>query len=175
MGEGCAYDVCEPHQDLYSPVLGYAMEGGHRGWRWANVPIPEPHVAGLLLGLVLHRLTPWSACVNRRYSAFAGLVVIGGSVLTVVWSVWTLGRMDAETPAELVTVGPYARSRNPMYVAWTGLYTGVALLVNSMWLLLLLPAVLVGTHVVVREEERSLEGAFGDEYRSYRRTVRRYV
>ena len=40
---------------------------------------------------------------------------------------------------------------------------------------LLLPGVLLATHVVVVREERSLEARFGAAYRSYRSSVRRYL
>jgi protein-S-isoprenylcysteine O-methyltransferase Ste14 len=62
-----------------------------------------------------------------------------------------------------------------MYVAWTLGYVGVALVAGTAWSLLLLPAVLAVTQMVVLGEERSLERRFGDSYRSYRASVRRYL
>ena len=62
-----------------------------------------------------------------------------------------------------------------MYVAWMFLYAGVTLLSNAAWVLVLLPAVAVANHVVVRREERELERTFGDEYHQYRRDVPRYL
>ena len=62
-----------------------------------------------------------------------------------------------------------------MYVAWTLGYVGVTLVAGTAWALLLLPLVLVVTHVVVLREERSLERRFGDAYRSYKTSVRRYL
>lgn len=129
----------------------------------------------LLVGLALHRVAPRRTVGTRRATAVGGLGLLGGSALLVGWSVWTMGRVNVDAPTQLVTDGPYAHSRNPMYVGWTIAYAGVILLVNSLWLLVVFPAVLVATHLVVRGEERSLERAFGDEYRAYRRTVRRYL
>jgi protein-S-isoprenylcysteine O-methyltransferase Ste14 len=62
-----------------------------------------------------------------------------------------------------------------MYVAWTLGYVGVAFVAGTAWPLLLLPAVLAVTQTVVLWEERSLERRFGDSYRSYRASVRRYL
>ena len=62
-----------------------------------------------------------------------------------------------------------------MYVAWTLGYVGVTLIASTAWPLLLLPLVLVVTHVVVLREERSVERRFGDAYRSYKTSVRRYL
>jgi protein-S-isoprenylcysteine O-methyltransferase Ste14 len=83
--------------------------------------------------------------------------------------------LDLERPNRLVDSGPYVFSRNPMYVAWTLGYVGVALVAGTAWPLLLLPVVLVVTQVVVRREERSLERQFGDAYRTYKASVRRYL
>lgn len=152
------------------------MTGESRaGWRWSNVPVPEPHVAGLLVGTVLHLLRPVRAFEDRRLARPAGRGLIGIGLLTVGWAVRTAGAVDVEGPAELVTAGPYAFSRNPMYVGWTALYLGVALVVNSVWLFAVLPGVAGACHWIVRREERSLEREFGAAYRAYRRDVRRYL
>ena len=86
------------------------------------------------------------------------------------WAVRAAAGVDLQRPRQLVLHGPYAFSRNPMYVA----YAGIALVANATWPLLLLPGVLP-THVVVVREERFLEGRFGAAYRSYKTSVRRYL
>jgi protein-S-isoprenylcysteine O-methyltransferase Ste14 len=80
-----------------------------------------------------------------------------------------------ERPDQLVVGGPYAFSRNPMYVAPTLVYVGIALAANAAWPPLLLPAVLPVTHVVVVREERCLEPQFGPAYRRHKTSVRRYL
>jgi protein-S-isoprenylcysteine O-methyltransferase Ste14 len=62
-----------------------------------------------------------------------------------------------------------------MYVASALVYVGIALVTGVVWLLALLPGVLVATQVVVVREERVLDGRFGAAYRSYRRSVRRWL
>ena len=76
----------------------------------------------------------------------------------------------------IVTDGPFRFSRNPMYLATTGLYLGTTLLVNTPWPLVLLPPMLLILHWgVVRREERYLEAKFGEPYRAYKSRVRRWV
>jgi protein-S-isoprenylcysteine O-methyltransferase Ste14 len=76
----------------------------------------------------------------------------------------------------LVVTGPYRFSRNPMYVGATLFYIGISFWVNSLWPLLLLPVVLViMSRGVIAREEAYLERLFGDEYRSYRSRVRRWL
>jgi protein-S-isoprenylcysteine O-methyltransferase Ste14 len=143
--------------------------------RWSNVPIPEGHVAALALGLGLHWLWPRRLFRSVWPARILGwpLLLLSGS--GIAWAVSAARDTDLSRPSELVIAGPYRFSRNPMYVAWTVLYVACAMLVNTRWPLLLLPALLTHLHhVAVLREERMLEDAHGDEYRRYRRRVRRY-
>jgi protein-S-isoprenylcysteine O-methyltransferase Ste14 len=76
----------------------------------------------------------------------------------------------------LVVFGPYRFSRNPDCIGQALICTGIALVMNSMWVLLaLFPALLLVRYAVIAREERYLESLFGEEYASYRRRVRRWL
>jgi protein-S-isoprenylcysteine O-methyltransferase Ste14 len=77
-------------------------------------------------------------------------------------------------PDRLIRGGPYAFTRNPMYLVWTLGYGGIALAADAAWPLLL-PGVLLATDVVVVREESALDRRFGVAYRSYAASVRRYL
>lgn len=141
---------------------------------WANVPVPEPHVVGLLVGLALHRIRPWRLTEHRRAARAAGWTPTATGLALVGWALRAVGSADVRTPTALVDTGPYAFGRNPMYVGWTLLYGGVGLLLDSAWVALSAIPVLAATHAVVRQEERGLERTF-DDYRDYRRDVPRYL
>lgn len=79
------------------------------------------------------------------------------------------------SPALLMTGGPYAFSRHPMYIGELALWLGIAVLFGS-------PTVLAGFAVlfaVLRRlavrEEVGLEAAFGDPYRRYKASVPRWI
>ena len=74
-----------------------------------------------------------------------------------------------------MTSGPYAASRNPMYLGWAMLQLGAGLVRGSRWMIAAVPAAAALVHRDVRGEERTLEDAFGDEFRRYRATVPRYL
>jgi protein-S-isoprenylcysteine O-methyltransferase Ste14 len=146
-----------------------------RAWRWGNIPIPEAHLVGLGTGILLQVVTPsrlpWPAWIGHG----CGWPLILAGLWLGAWAVRAAASIDLERPDQLVDNGPYAFSRNPMYVAWTLGYVGITLVAGTAGPLLLLPAVLVVTQVVVLREERSLERRFGDAYRSYKASVRRYL
>ena len=144
-------------------------------WRWANVPLPEAHLVGLGAGLLVQRIAPWTLSRPSWVGQIVGWASVLTGLLLVAWAVRTAADVDLERPNQLVRGGPYAFSRNPMYVAWTLAYVGIALVADAAWPLLLLPVVLAVTHIVIVREERSLERRFGAAYRSYKRSVRRYL
>ena len=63
-----------------------------------------------------------------------------------------------------------------MYVSLVLLYTGVALIFDTAWPLILLPGVVLALHVlVIAREEALLARVFGEAYVTYRREVRRWL
>ena len=76
----------------------------------------------------------------------------------------------------LVCIGPYRYSRNPIYLAFFALHLGLAICVNSLWLVAaLIVTVAIIAVVVVPREERYLTGRFGAEYLEYKASVRRWL
>ena len=76
----------------------------------------------------------------------------------------------------LVTEGVYRFTRNPIYLAMALGYLGVALVADSVVALILLPPTLALLQVgVIAREERYLAGKFGDDYRRYMASVRRWL
>jgi protein-S-isoprenylcysteine O-methyltransferase Ste14 len=146
-----------------------------RTWRWANIPLPEPHLGAIAAGVAIGFFVPWRLFPAPWLGHVLGWPLIVGGVSLAAWAVGVAGGEDLERPASLVVRGPYAFSRNPMYLAWHLLYGAVALVANSAWLLALFPLVLLLTHLMIRREERQLDVRLGDVYGEYRDRVRRYL
>jgi protein-S-isoprenylcysteine O-methyltransferase Ste14 len=76
----------------------------------------------------------------------------------------------------LITHGPFAYSRNPMFLAGTFIWLGWAIFYGSVVFLVL---TVVGWTLVndlkVPQEERGLEDRFGEAYRAYRKRVPRWI
>jgi protein-S-isoprenylcysteine O-methyltransferase Ste14 len=148
---------------------------GRVAWRWRNVPIPEPLAIPLIAGMLFHAVAPISLLSGSWLRHGVGWPLLGAAVLLGGWAVRTVGQTDISNAPQLVTSGPYAHGRHPMYLAWIVGYLGITLMVNSLWPLMTLPPGLVATHLVVRSEERDLEKRFGEEFTAYAANVRRYL
>jgi protein-S-isoprenylcysteine O-methyltransferase Ste14 len=76
----------------------------------------------------------------------------------------------------VVASGVYRHTRNPMYVGMTLVYLALALAFDSgVALLLAAPLLALVRWGVIAREERYMEAKFGDDYRRYRASVRRWL
>jgi protein-S-isoprenylcysteine O-methyltransferase Ste14 len=107
--------------------------------------------------------------------SLAGGVLVGGGATIALAATAAAERTDLADPSGLVTGGPFAVSRNPMYEAWTAIYLGAALTMHSAWPVALLPGLLALVHDAVGREEQELRDRFGAAYDAYARRVPRYL
>jgi protein-S-isoprenylcysteine O-methyltransferase Ste14 len=134
----------------------------------------------LVLGLMLDRIRQVSL-LPRGVARGLGWSLMGGGAVLNAWFLKTIRktnvplRTDKPVP-RLTTEGPFRYSRNPSYLALAMIYAGIASLRNSLWAMLLLPAVVMAMErEVIGREERYLERTFGEEYLDYKAKVRRWV
>ena len=141
---------------------------------------PLMYGTALGLGLCIHFVFPVQFLPQQGRLWFGALLPLL-AVPIVVSAVRALARakttVDVRKPtAAIVTDGAFRCSRNPMYVSLTLLYLGIASLINSLWVLLLVvPLLVVVERGVVEPEERYLERKFGQEYLRYKEQVRRWI
>ncbi len=161
----------------HSTMIGDLLGTGKipSSWRWNNVPLPEPHIAGILASGVLHLTRPWRLPGTKWLYSGAGWTLVSTGIVILASAVRAASDTNLERPSTLISSGPYAISRNPMYMGWTLLYLGVALITRNAWMVASLPVVAGLIHRDVLREEHTLERAFGEEYVRYRKLVRRYL
>lgn len=147
----------------------------------AGVVAPPPLVYALPLagGLLLHHFFP-RPCLPSTWAHALGpvLTLLGFIGLPAVLAFRRAGTnvLPWRPTKALVVTGPYRFTRNPMYLGFTLLYLGITLWVNTLWPLVALPVVLlVMNRGVIAREEAYLERRFGEPYRAYRASVRRWL
>ncbi|MGH3459814.1 methyltransferase family protein [Aeromicrobium sp.] len=144
------------------------------------VPPPLYFLMAFLVGWWLHALTD-DRLGGRPATIWIGAVLLTAGVVLDVWATLTFKRarttfIPYRRASSLVTGGPYKLSRNPMYVGMALDVVGGALLIDSWWpLVLLVPAIVLVTVLVIKPEERLMADVFGSEYTAYRERVRRWL
>lgn len=143
---------------------------------WPPVSVGAPLAIGLLVSVLLR--DPLARSTMTTVLGWLLVAVFGG------WNGWallTIGRhrtalLPGGATTTLIGSGPFARSRNPLYVGLLVLSAGLALLAGSLWALAALPiewALLRWGAVLA--EERYLAAKFGTEYADYCGRVRRWL
>ena len=137
----------------------------------------------LVAFLVLYAINPpWLGLLSvplPDWLRWTGVVMGVISIAFHGWCEAALGKewsphLRTREQHRLATTGPYARIRHPIYVALTGLLTGLAL-VTANWLLIARLAI----HIVILayripREEQMMTDEFGAEYESYMERTSRF-
>lgn len=133
--------------------------------------------AGVLLELAI----PWRLPLPFLQLLIGGLALALGGFWFMMWGhtrFQNLGvNVKTNLPAQsLVLQGAYRYSRNPMYVGFLVIQTGIGLAARSGWLLLaVLPLAEYLRFYVIPREEAYLRRRFGEEYIQYCKKVRRWL
>jgi len=141
---------------------------------------PLVYLFSIALGTLLHLVTP-VRFFPRTLAMPLGASLVVAAVALISYSLAKFRAAGTPAPAykpttAIVRTGPYRFSRNPIYLALSLLQLGIAIWVNSVWLLVTLAAAIVLIHcAVIRKEEQYLERKFGAEYSEYKASVRRWL
>jgi protein-S-isoprenylcysteine O-methyltransferase Ste14 len=150
-------------------------EVANLGW----VRPPLVYSSSIMAGALLTWLWPLPFALPAAVPI--GSTMVFASILLFLFSVRALRAAGTPVPGNqpttnIVRTGPYRFSRNPVYLSFFVVQLGIALWISSIWMVatLILAAALV-SRVVVPREERYLESRFGQQYSSYRDSVRRWL
>jgi protein-S-isoprenylcysteine O-methyltransferase Ste14 len=145
------------------------------------VPHVPPPLIGLSAALAQHRLASGRPPgpvrkVGAAVAAMGSAWMLVGSLDRFRRTGTTVNPLDPARASTLVTSGPNAVTRNPMYVGMAGVLTAHAL-IRGGWRTLVPVAAFVAVidRVQIRPEEAALRDLFGEEYDTYRRRVRRWL
>jgi len=141
---------------------------------------PLLFLVALMLMLALRYVWPL-AIGGRPLTMVLGIVLAALAIAIIAWGRTTIPRggtnIDPTKPTlAIITGGPFGFSRNPLYVGLMGLLLGIGLIFDTWWgVVALVPVFLILHSGVVLREEAYLERKFGEPYRTYKTSVRRYL
>jgi len=120
-------------------------------------------------GFVLAVVYLWLATPDPRSLIIGAVLIVVGLVIRGVAS----GHLSKNE--QLATSGPYAYTRNPLYLGSVVIAAGFAIAARSLWIALILIAVFVAIYLpVIRSEENYLAERF-PAFADYTRRVPKFV
>lgn len=123
---------------------------------------------------------PLSAALDGDwFDVFGHLLVVIGACAAILsqrymGASWRIGAAEGEL-GPIVDSGPFAISRNPVFVGQALLFVGLFVVLPSIIQAGLTLALLVAIALQVRIEERVLAVTLGEPYRDYQQRVRRWI
>ena len=130
----------------------------------------------LIAFLVLYAINPpWLEVLLVPFPdwpRWTGVALGGVSFVLYGWSQATLGKawsphLQMRQEHRLVTTGPYARIRHPIYLALIGFLSGIALVTANWFFIALLVVSIVVLALRIPKEEQMMSEDFGEEYKAY--------
>ncbi len=147
-----------------------------------RIPPPLTGIVGVAAGVALHAAWPLEVNGLSTPVRIALGVAIGLAGTWTLWLSYTHFQRTGQDPKpwkptpELVCQGIYRRTRNPMYLSLALIAIGIGVTSGVWWIAITTLPVLVTIHfTAVLPEEAYLERKFGDAYRHYKTSVRRWI
>lgn len=134
----------------------------------------------IVVAIVLHLVLPIGRFIPTPFNLLGILFVLLG-IGMLLWSSNRFSKADTtiipfEESSKLVQSGLFGYSRNPIYLGMATLLTGVAVVLGSVLPFVLVPLFMwLIQHNFIVHEEAMLEETFGEEYRQYKKKVRRWL
>ena len=145
-----------------------------------NIGVLIVGLAFASLGAAVDSIFSFSA-IAAPFVRPAAFLLLALGFLTRVWATahfyaHHMRVISLEPQQTLITSGPFRFSRNPLYLGGNVFtFFGAALLLGSPTALVATAAHLPLMDLFIRREERQLEHEFGEEWRSYKKRVHRWL
>lgn len=112
---------------------------------------------------------------------YLGIVAIATGIGMILFCAYLFRQKDTtikpfQESGYLAREGIFNYSRNPIYLGMIIVLSGLWIIEGSLTPVLIIPVFTWLIHeLFIKEEERMLEAKFGEEYREYKATVRRWI
>jgi protein-S-isoprenylcysteine O-methyltransferase Ste14 len=145
---------------------------------WGYVVVRIIGSLALITFLVLYAINPtWLGVLSvpfPNWLRWVGVALGCASFGLYSWAQATLGKewsphLQMREEHHLVTTGPYARMRHPIYTAYMVFMTSIALVTANWFFVALFVVSVIVLALRIPKEEQMLTEVFGEEYKAYMR------
>jgi protein-S-isoprenylcysteine O-methyltransferase Ste14 len=156
------------------------IDAAHKSrWEISEVVFGIPFLVSIAMQWVAPLSLPQGILRLALVPAGTAFIIVG--IGFVVWARREFAHYNqsmepGHSISKVVNTGVFSISRNPFYLGIISTLSGIALVLNILWILaLLIPATILCHYVLIVPEERYLQNKFGKEYLMYAVSVRRWV
>jgi protein-S-isoprenylcysteine O-methyltransferase Ste14 len=131
--------------------------------------------------LIIWSLDSFVFDIFKEYTLFASMALrLGLFLFTLLIALYLIKTshgavISAKDSKSLVTTGPYAYVRHPMYLGPLLIYLSLIFLTMSLISFIQLIVIFFFYNILVTDEEKDLERILGQEYVNYRKRVARWI
>ncbi len=137
------------------------------------------YFVGLVAGLLLNIIFPLNIMPQSIGESF-GLFFLFSAPILIVWAQKTSMKFSSEKKQGSMAInflrGPYAFTRSPTHVGLAFLLMGFGFLVNSVFIIIFsIISFFITRLVFIKKEEYFLAQKYGEEYESYKKSVKNWI
>jgi protein-S-isoprenylcysteine O-methyltransferase Ste14 len=155
-------------------VTAFRMDVDFEGWGYNLIRLIRS--IALITFLVLYAINPpWMETLTMplpTWLRWAGVALGVISLVLYAWSRATLGRawsshLQTREKHQLVTTGPYAKIRHPIYLSILIFWVSLALVTANLFFFVFLVISGIDLGLRIPKEEQMLTKTFGEDYKAY--------
>lgn len=155
----------------------------YRETRWHRLGYVIPILIGGYLVFKSQRLSDTVAfriIPHVDALAWAGVALCIAGLAFCIWARFTLGRnwsgiVTLKGGHELITRGPYALVRHPIYTGLLTMFAATVIVLGHVGGIIAMPLVFAGIWIKLRHEEKLMLQKFPEQYAAYQRRVKRLI
>ncbi len=150
----------------------------------SSIPWPPLiYLGAIIVSFILGNFypLPWLPTIISDGLFAVGIMMAVGGLAFVIYAIRTLTKHKTTVSPirradHLVTNGPFALSRNPIYLGNTVITLGLGISLANPWFFVgAILAALLTNFLQIVPEEKHLEHHFGKQWRTYVKKVRRWI
>jgi protein-S-isoprenylcysteine O-methyltransferase Ste14 len=150
-----------------------------RGWQIFEVVFGVPFLVAIILQLAAPIHFPKGLFMPARILAGVILIAVGIYIVVLARREFILYSQPTDpglSTTRIITTGVFSYSRNPLYLGGIFFLTGVSLVFNLPWaLILLVPSIVACHYILIAPEESYLRAKFGEQFQAYAAAVHRWI